>query len=89
MTGRPFNVIFEREGGKFISLLYKKDIMEEEVTKHTKKIYKALRIPGHSLSEKIKEISIEIFIIVFAVTLSISLHGWSDHRREQNRSLSF
>jgi hypothetical protein len=63
--------------------------MEEEVTKHTKKIYKTLKAPGHSYWEKIKEVSIEIFIIVFAVTLSIWLHGWSDHRKEQKEVSEF
>ncbi|WP_123922219.1 DUF6090 family protein [Flavobacterium plurextorum] len=35
------------------------------------------------MGEKIKEIIIEIFIIVFAVTLSISLHSWSEHKHQQ------
>jgi hypothetical protein len=58
--------------------------MEEEVVKHTKKIYRTLTKPGHTILEKLKEVSVEIFIIVFAVTLSIWLHSWSDHRHEQN-----
>lgn len=57
--------------------------MQEEVTKHTKKIYNTMKNTEHTLGEKAKEIIIEIFIIVFAVTLSIWLHSWSEHRHQQ------
>jgi hypothetical protein len=43
----------------------------------------------HSFGEKLKEIVIEIFIIVFAVTLSIWFHNWSDHRHEQKEAIEF
>jgi hypothetical protein len=45
--------------------------MQDEVLKHTEKIYKTAKSAQHSFGEKIREIIIEIFIIVFAVTLSI------------------
>lgn len=57
--------------------------MQEEVAKHTQKIYKAAKNTEHSFGHKVKEIIIEIGIIVFAVTLSIGLHGWSEHRHQQ------
>jgi hypothetical protein len=57
--------------------------MQEEVTKHTRKIYQAMKNPDHSFWGKIREVTVEILIIVFAVTLSIWLHNWSDHREEQ------
>ncbi|RXM48645.1 DUF6090 family protein [Flavobacterium sp. YO12] len=57
--------------------------MQEEVQKHTQRIYKAAKNKEHSLGDKVKEILIEIFIIVFAVTLSISLHSWSEHKHQQ------
>jgi hypothetical protein len=63
--------------------------MQEEVAKHTKKIYQAVTKPGHTILGKIKEIAVEIFIIVFAVTLSIWLHSWSDHRHEQKEVSEF
>jgi hypothetical protein len=63
--------------------------MQDEVTKHTRKIYHAMKNPRHSFWEKIKEVTIEIFIIVFAVTLSIWLHSWSDHRHEQKEVEEF
>lgn len=63
--------------------------MQEEISKHTRKIYRATRNKKHSAWEKFKEISIEIFIIVFAVTLSIWLHSWSEHRHEQQEVNKF
>ncbi len=63
--------------------------MQDEVTKHTKKIFETVKNPTHSFSYKLKEITIEIFIIVFAVTLSIWLHSWSEHRHEQKEAQKF
>ncbi|WP_431216128.1 hypothetical protein ACQ86N_16700 [Puia sp. P3] len=63
--------------------------MQEELAKHTKKIYKTLTKPGHTMIEKLKEVAVEIFIIVFAVTLSIWLHSWSDHRQRAKRGGEF
>jgi hypothetical protein len=63
--------------------------MQEELTKHGLKIYKTMTDRKHSFGEKLKEIIIEIFIIVFAVSLSIYLHSWSDHRQEQKEVKEF
>ena len=63
--------------------------MQEEVAKHTEKIYKAIKNNEHGFWEKVREIAIEIGIIVFAVTLSIWLHSWSDHRQEQKETREF
>jgi len=63
--------------------------MQDEVTKHTKKMYDIVKDTKHTLGEKIREIIVEIFIIVFAVTLSIGLHGWSEHRHQQNETKEF
>ena len=57
--------------------------MQEEITKHSEKIYKTVKNSEHTFGEKVKEILIEICIIVFAVTLSIGLHSWSEHRHQQ------
>ena len=59
--------------------------MQEEVAKHTEKIYKAIKNNEHGFGEKVREIAIEIGIIVFAVTLSIWLHSWSDQDRKSTR----
>src|ERR1700743_534302 len=63
--------------------------MQEEVAKHTEKIYKTIKDKEHGWGEKFREIAIEIGIIVFAVTLSIWLHGWSDHQDEQKVTTEF
>jgi hypothetical protein len=63
--------------------------MQDEVAKHTTKIYKEIKNPGHGWMEKVKEVIIEILIIVFAVSLSIWFHNWSDHRREQREAAEF
>ncbi|MDX6189565.1 DUF6090 family protein [Flavobacterium sp. Fl-318] len=56
---------------------------DQEIIKHTKKVHRIITNKKHNLIEKIKEISLEIFIIVFAVSLSIWLHGWSEHQHDQ------
>lgn len=63
--------------------------MQDEITKHTKKIFKTMKHENVSFKEKAKEIIIEIFIIVFAVTLSIWLHSWSEHRHQQEEVNQF
>lgn len=63
--------------------------MQDEITKHTKKIYDTIISPSHIFGEKVKEVIIEIFIIVFAITLSIWLHGWSEHRHQQAEVMEF
>ena len=52
----------------------------DEITKHTLKIYKTMRNPNNSISKKIVDITLEIFIIVFAVSLAQFL----ERQREQS-----
>jgi len=63
--------------------------MEDEISKHTKKIYSIAKDKHHTTGEKIKEVVIEVMIIVFAVTLSIWLHSWSEKRHEQEEVKAF
>ncbi len=56
---------------------------ENEIAKHTKKIYKTWRATELDLWHKLKEIIVEIFIIVFAVTVSIWFHNRSEHSHQQ------
>jgi len=63
--------------------------MQDEITKHGLKIYKTMKDRKHSYGEKLKEIIIEIGIIVFAVTLSIWLHSWSESKHEQKEVKEF
>ncbi|TDO29040.1 hypothetical protein [Sediminibacterium goheungense] len=62
---------------------------DQEVIKHTKKVYKIWTSKEHGFMHKLKEFGIEVLIIVFAVSLSIWLHGWSEHRTEQKQVKSF
>jgi len=63
--------------------------MEEEIRKHFKKIYKGATKPGRSLVDRLKDILLEIFIIVFAVSVSIWLHNWAEHRHETKVAKEF
>src|ERR1700760_4030263 len=62
--------------------------MEHEV-KHALKVYKTVKDPNIALWHKIKEIAVEIVIIVFAVTLSIWLHDRSEHSHQQEEVTQF
>jgi hypothetical protein len=63
--------------------------MQDEIIKHTKKIYSEMNNKKHSFKEKVKEVLAEILIIVFAVTLSIWLHSWSEERHQQKDAQTF
>ena len=63
--------------------------MQDEVTKHTRKIFGIMKSAKQSFSGKIKEITIEVLIIVFAVTVSIWLHSWSQHVHQQKEVKEF
>lgn len=62
---------------------------EQEVIKHTKKIYKIWTSQEHNIWYKVKEFFLEIFIIVFAVSLSIWLHEKSEHAHQQKEVKEF
>ncbi|MGH2665336.1 hypothetical protein [Flavobacterium sp.] len=63
--------------------------MQDEILKHSRKIYKSAKDTKHTFWEKAKEILLEVCIIVFAVTLSIWLHSWSEHKHEQKEANKF
>jgi hypothetical protein len=62
---------------------------EQEVIKHTKKIYKIWNSKEHGIWHKIKEFLLEVFIIVFAVSLSIWFHNRSEHAHQQEEVQRF
>jgi hypothetical protein len=62
---------------------------EDEVIKHTKKIYKLWFSKEHSFWHKVSEFLIEIIIIVFAVSISIWFHNVSEHRHQQEDVKAF
>lgn len=62
---------------------------DQEVIKHTKKVYKIWNSKEHGFWHKVREFVLEIFIIVFAVSLSIWLHGLSEHAHQQKDAKEF
>ncbi|MEP6949460.1 MAG: DUF6090 family protein [Ginsengibacter sp.] len=62
---------------------------EEEIIKHTKAAYNAWNNPHSGWKHKLKEIFIEIIIIVFAVSISIWLHNWSESRKDRKEEKEF
>ena len=62
---------------------------ELEILKHAKKSYTILKSTGKDWKHKLREIIIEILIIVFAVTISIWFHNWSEKRIEDKEEKEF
>jgi hypothetical protein len=61
---------------------------EQEVIKHTKKIF-GLWKSDNSFFHKLGEFLLEIFIIVFAITLSMYFHDWSELRHQRHETKEF
>ena len=57
--------------------------MENEISAHAKKALHAMEKPDFNIWEKIKEIALEVAIIVFAVMVSIWFHDQSEHKHQQ------
>jgi hypothetical protein len=62
---------------------------ENEIVKHVEAAYKAVNNPGTNWLHKLKEVLIEIAIIVFAVSISIWFHNWSDSFHEHKEEREF
>jgi len=62
---------------------------DELIKKHTKAAYKTLKNPDMNWKHKVKEILLEIIIIVFAVTISIWFHNWSDRLNDRKQEKEF
>jgi len=62
---------------------------ELEVAKAAKKIVDTAQSKEHSILQKIKKMITEIVIIVFAVSVSIGFHSWSEDRHEQHEVKNF
>lgn len=62
---------------------------ELEVAKHGKNVINMAASKHHGLAHKLKEIALEVAIIVFAVSISIWFHSMSEHRHEQKQVRSF
>ncbi|HVX51146.1 MAG TPA: hypothetical protein VHB48_13355 [Chitinophagaceae bacterium] len=62
---------------------------EDEIIKHTKAAYKAWANPHKSWKHKVKEVLLEVAIIVFAVSLSIWFHNWSEDLKDRREEKDF
>ncbi|HZY39895.1 MAG TPA: hypothetical protein VFE53_24745 [Mucilaginibacter sp.] len=62
---------------------------DEIIKKHAKAAYKAWRDPEKDWKHKLREILLEVLIIVFAVTVSIWLHNWSESIKDHNEEKEF
>ena len=63
--------------------------MEHEITGHSLKAFKIAKNSSLTVWEKIKDIEIEVLIIVFAVSLAAYLERWKEHRHEQADAKDF
>src|SRR6266700_723267 len=62
---------------------------EEEIAKHSRKIYKTWFNKELTIWHKISEFLIEMTIIVFAVSISIWFHNMSEHNHQQEEVKQF
>lgn len=62
---------------------------DQEIAKHTKNIWAVMATSEHGFWHKLREILLEIVIIVFAVSMSIWLHSVGEHRHEQAQVKTF
>lgn len=62
---------------------------DQEIAKHTKSIWKVMTSGEHGYWHKLREVLLEIVIIVFAVSMSIWLHSVGEHRHEQAQVKTF
>ena len=56
---------------------------EQEIRKNFKKIVTITKDKKKGIWHKLEEIAIEIAIVVFAVSVTIWFHSWSEHRHQQ------
>jgi hypothetical protein len=62
---------------------------DEIIKKHTKAAYEALKNQDMDWKHKLKEILLEIIIIVFAVSISIWFHNWSEQLKDHKEEKEF
>jgi hypothetical protein len=62
---------------------------EQEIIKHAKKTYAILKSNENGWKHKLLDMVIEILIIVFAISLSIWLHNWSEKRTDDKEEKEF
>jgi hypothetical protein len=62
---------------------------EDEIRKHGKAVYRTLSDRNKNWRHKLTDILVEIIIIVFAVSISIWFHNWSDERKDRRMENEF
>jgi hypothetical protein len=62
---------------------------DEIIKKHTKAVYEAWKDPAKDWKHKLKDVFLEVLIIVFAVTVSIWLHNWSEDIKDRRAEKDF
>lgn len=62
---------------------------EEKIIQHSTKALHALQDKRNGWGKKLKEFFLEIFIIVFAVSITLLLHNWNDARHERRLAREF
>jgi len=62
---------------------------ELEVVKHTKKVVAVVKDKTMKWQHKLREILLEVAIIVFAVSLSIWFHNWAESRKDRSEAREF
>lgn len=62
---------------------------EEKIIKHTGNAVHIAKDKSLTWKEKLKELAEEIAIIVFAVSITLALHNWNDHRNERKMEKEF
>lgn len=63
--------------------------MQEDIIKHMKRAIAVVNDPNSSLWKKAREILLEVAVIVFAVSVSISLHTWNTNRQQRTEVKEF
>jgi hypothetical protein len=64
-------------------------VAEQEIAKHTKNVISLVSRNEHGWRHKLSEAGLEIITIMFAVSLSIWLHGLGEHHHEQEQVRDF
>jgi len=62
---------------------------DEIIKKHTEAVYKSWTNPEKNWFHKLKDLLQEIIIIVFAVTISLWFHNWSEERKDRREEKEF
>ena len=62
---------------------------EEKIIKHAEKAVETLSNKKLIWKAKLKELTQEILIIVFAVSITLALHNWNDHQKDKEIERDF